>query len=143
MKPARTTKCRNGCASSQKRGEKYLEQEIKALLKTIVASLDAKKASDIKVLSVKSVTVLADYFVICNGTSNTQVKALADEVEFKCKENLSVFPHHIEGYDHANWILIDYGSVIVHVFYSETRDFYKLERLWSDAVNTELDDILS
>lgn len=119
-----------------------LDTELKNLLKLIVTTLDQKKAADIKVLCVKSVTVLAEYFVICNGTSTTQVKALCDEVEFQVKEKLGIRPHHIEGYDGASWILLDYGHIILHIFYAETRDFYKLERLWSDAAVTELSEIL-
>ena len=97
-----------------------------------VRVLDTKKASDIRVLDIHDVTVLGDYFVIASGTSTTQVKALADEVEFQLKEQ-GVLPLRTQGYDSANWIVLDYGDVIVHVFLKETRDFYSLERVWRDG----------
>jgi ribosome-associated protein len=75
---------------------------------------------------------LADYFVFATGTSNTHVKSLADEVEFKLKE-LEVSPLHTEGFRSNSWVLLDYGSVIVHVFTAESRQFYDLDRLWQDG----------
>lgn len=94
--------------------------------------LDAKKARDIKVLHVQDQTVITDYFVICTGNSSTQVKALAGEVEFKL-ELRGVAPTHFEGRDNNGWIVLDYDSVIVHVFNRENRDFYNLEKLYGDA----------
>lgn len=76
--------------------------------------------------------MIADYFVIATGTSNTQVKALADEVEYRLKEK-GVAPGHIEGYNSNSWVLLDYGSVVVHVFTQESRSFYDLDRLWQDG----------
>lgn len=93
-------------------------------------ALDSKKGLDVNVLAVGKQTVLADYFVIATGTSSTHVKALADEAEFKLKEAGYVCGH-IEG--HGDWKLLDYHSVIVHVFTKEAREFYKLEKLWNDA----------
>ena len=78
-------------------------------------------------------TVLCDYFVICSGTSNTQVKALSDEVEKILEEKYELSPTHTEGYNGGNWVLLDYDSIMVHVFYGETREFYNLERLWSEG----------
>lgn len=92
--------------------------------------LESKKGLDVTVLSVTKQTVLADYFVIATGTVNTHVKALADEVEFKLKE-AGYECGHIEG--HGDWVLMDYHSVIVHVFTKAARDFYKLEKLWDGA----------
>ena len=86
-------------------------------------------------------TVLADYFVICGGNSNTQVRALAGEVEEKLEE-IDLKPHHIEGYNEATWTVLDYSSVIVHIFNRETREFYKLEKLWSDAENIDISALL-
>lgn len=94
--------------------------------------LDAKKAEDIKVLHVMDQTVITDYFVICSGRSSTQVKSLGGEVEFKIGER-GVDPVHFEGRDNNNWVVLDYGSVILHVFSRESRDFYKLEKLYGDA----------
>lgn len=109
------------------------EQAVKdaALMAKIAAeALDSKKGLDVTVLSVARQTVLADYFVIATGTSSTHVKALADEAEFKLKE-AGFDCGHIEG--HGDWKLLDYHSVIVHVFTKEAREFYKLEKLWADA----------
>ena len=101
-----------------------------------VKALDAKKAKDIKVLETKDLTVLADYFVICTAGSTTQIKALSDEVEKELTE-LGEPPVRREGYRSGGWVLVDFGGVVVHLFLKEIREFYSLERLWSDA--TELD----
>ncbi|MBU3805474.1 MAG: ribosome silencing factor [Candidatus Fournierella pullistercoris] len=102
------------------------------LATSIAKMLDNKKAADVKVLKVEDLTVLTDYFVIANGTSTTHVKSLAEEVEFQMEQQ-GVQPLRTEGYDSKNWILLDYGSVIVHVFYPQAREFYDLEHLWADA----------
>jgi ribosome-associated protein len=94
--------------------------------------LDAKKAEDIKVLHVHDHTVITDYFIICSGRSSTQVKSLGGEVEFKLGLRHAA-PAHYEGRDNGNWVVLDYGSVIVHIFSRDSRDFYKLEKLYGDA----------
>ncbi len=94
--------------------------------------LDAKKAQKIKVLRVNDQTVITDYFVICTGNSSTQVKSLAGEVEYKIGLR-GVDPTHFEGRDNNGWIVLDYSSVIVHIFSRENRDFYQLEKLYGDA----------
>ena len=94
--------------------------------------LDAKKAGDIKVLRVEDHTVITDYFIICTGRSSTQVKSLGGEVEFKIGER-GVDPTHYEGRDNGNWVVLDYHSVILHIFSQESREFYKLEKLYGDA----------
>ena len=99
----------------------------------IARILDDKKGKDIKILHVTDQTVITDYFVICNGGSNTQVKALSDEVEFKLRTEDGITPARVEGYDGAAWILLDFSDVIVHVFDPASREFYKLEKLWADA----------
>lgn len=91
-----------------------------------------KKALDIKILNVSGLSPIADYLVICSGNSTVQVKAIADEIEDKMAEDGYSLSHK-EGYGSGRWILLDYGSVIVHIFHSEERDFYDLERLWADA----------
>lgn len=111
------------------------------ILKTAVTAIDAKKAQDIRILKVKDLTILANYFVIANGTSTTQVKALADEVEFKLSSQ-GVEPARIEGYQGGNWIVLDYIDVVIHVFHYETRDFYDLERLWQDAEEIPVEEFL-
>jgi len=95
-------------------------------------ALDDKKAKDIKVLKTGGKTVLADYFVICNGTSSTHIKALVDEVDKQLSE-AGEPPIRREGLRSDIWVLMDFGCVIVHVFTDEARKFYNLERLWSDA----------
>jgi len=94
--------------------------------------LDAKKGQKIKVLHVHDQTVITDYFVICSGNSSTQVKSLAGEVEYKLGLR-GVDPLHFEGRDNNGWIVVDYGTVIVHIFSRENRDFYQLEKLYGDA----------
>lgn len=94
--------------------------------------LDAKKAQKIKVLRVNDQTVITDYFVICTGNSSTQVKSLGGEVEYKLGLR-GVDPVHFEGRDNNGWIVLDYSSVIVHIFSRENRDFYQLEKLYGDA----------
>lgn len=110
------------------------------LATSIAKLLDTKKADNVKVLKVRDLTVLTDYFVIANGTSSTHVKSLAEEVEFQMEQQ-DVKVLRSEGYDSKNWILLDYGTVIVHVFYPQARDFYDLEHLWADAeeCNIEFD----
>ncbi|GHU89649.1 ribosomal silencing factor RsfS [Clostridia bacterium] len=103
----------------------------------IVKSLDAKKARTVRAIEVTEVTVLADYFVIATATSTTHLKTLAEEIEFQLKE-IGIEPHHIEGHASGNWILLDYHSVVAHLFLQETRDFYDLERLWGDAPTVNL-----
>lgn len=110
-------------------------------MEKIVSILDSKKAEDIKVIKIDDLTILGDYFVIATGRSSTQVKMLADEVDFQMGQ-LGIEPHKIEGYGSENWILIDYYDVIVHVFYGETRDFYNLERLWADGQQIDISHLL-
>ena len=94
--------------------------------------LDAKKAHKLKVLRVNDQTVITDYFVICTGNSSTQVKALGGELEYKLGLR-GVDPAHFEGRDSDGWIVVDYSTVIVHIFNRELRDFYQLEKLYGDA----------
>lgn len=103
-----------------------------ALAKAIAEVLDAKKGGGISVLHIGKKTVLADYFVICTGGSNTQIKSLADEVEYRIGTR-GVSPAHVEGRDNGTWSVLDYSSVIVHIFSRDAREFYKLEKLWADA----------
>ena len=97
----------------------------------IVTILENKKAIDVELIPVAEKTVLADYFVICSGTSSTHIKALADEGEFMMKRDHDIVPDHIEGRDTARWILLDYKDVVVHVFHPEERANYNLEKLWA------------
>ncbi len=111
-------------------------------LQVIVSALDSKKALDIKIIRVEKLTSLAEYFVLASGGSTTQVKALSDEVEFKMKEN-GEMPQGVEGYTgSASWVLLDYNSIVVHVFGTETREFYSLERLWQDGEELNKEEFL-
>lgn len=105
----------------------------KAIVEKILGILEDKKAKDINVIDIQGISILADYFVICHGTSTTHIKALADELETKMEEAGYRYLHR-EGYNSARWILMDYGEVVVHIFHEEDRGFYNLERLWSDGV---------
>ncbi len=106
-------------------------------LEAVVKALDSKRAEDIRLIKIRDLTIVADYFVIANGTSNTHTKALADEVEYQLKAK-GVPPIREEGYSGATWIILDYGDIVVHVFYKETRDFYNLEKLWSDGEDIDI-----
>ena len=111
------------------------------LMKKAVEFADSKKAKDIKVLELAGLTTLADYFVICSGGSSTQVKAIADEVEEKLSE-LGVEPYGKEGFSMADWILMDYSDVVVHVFTPDSREFFNIEHLWADAKEVDISDII-
>ena len=103
--------------------------------------LDSKKAEKLNVIEVDSISSLADYFVIATGNNNTHVRALADELDERMKAE-GMPPARMEGYRSNSWILLDYGSVVVHVFTTESRSFYDLDRLWQDGeeVDPELPD---
>lgn len=107
------------------------------LAKFAVRVLDSKKARGIKLLRVSEKTVIADYFILCTGTSNTQLRALSGELEEELRKS-GIEPGHIEGYNEASWIIMDYASVIVHIFNRETRIFYNLEKLWSEAEEIDI-----
>lgn len=102
------------------------------MLEKIIKTLDNKKAEEIKAIKITDLTILADYFIIANGTSTTHTKTLAEEVEYQISQE-GIEPNRTEGYNGSNWVILDYGDIVVHVFYKETRDYYQLERLWSDG----------
>ena len=112
------------------------------IVKVAVKILDSKKASDIKVLKIDTKTILADYFVICNGRSTTQIKALADELEYKLGVG-GIGYIRLEGSDSNEWKVLDCKDVIIHVFSTEAREFYNLDRLWADCEEINLDEILN
>ncbi len=107
-------------------------------VKNIVKFLDDKKAVDIKVLKISELTVVSDYFVVANGTSTTHIKALADEVDYQMGELGE--QGRLEG-KASDWLLIDFGDVIVHVFLPDSREHYNLEKLWADAEEIDLENI--
>lgn len=99
----------------------------------------SKKAQEIRILDLRSLTGMTDFFVVCHGDSDVQVKAIADAVlEGVHREGVRVW--HCEGYEHLNWVLLDYVDVVVHIFKKEERAFYNLERLWGDAPSETVQD---
>jgi iojap-like protein len=112
------------------------------MLRTIIKTLDNKKAESIKAIKITDLTILADYFVIANGTSTTHTKTLAEEVEYQLSQN-GVEPNRTEGYNGSSWVILDYGDIVVHVFYKETRDYYQLERLWADGEKIDIERFLT
>ena len=114
--------------------------ESKEIVKTAYKVLDEKKAVDIKIIDISKVSVIADYFIIAGATNDRQVKALADNVE-ETLGRAGCEPKSIEGYANANWILMDYRDVIIHVFNQEQRLFYDLERIWTEGKIVEAADL--
>ena len=111
-------------------------------LELIIKTLDSKKGEDIQALKVRDLTILADYFIIVNGTSNTQTRSLADEVEFQLSQR-GIEPNRREADTGSSWIILDYGDIIVHVFYKASREFYNLEGLWADAEPFDVSGLLT
>ena len=129
--------------------EEIKNEEIKSLVgatprdlaDAIAEILDNKKGMDVKVIEVGDKTIIADYFVLANGNTNTHVRALADEVEYKLGEE-GITPRQIEGRA-TGWILLDYHDVVVHVFIGEQREHYNLEKLWADAEKVDISSLLT
>lgn len=113
----------------------------KELMENIVKVLDENKGMDIEALEITDLSSVADYFVIVTGTSSTHVRALTEDVEDGLSQ-LGVEPDHIEG-KATGWILMDYGTVIVHIFTADMREHFNLEHLWADAKNTDLSNIIT
>ena len=109
----------------------------KEMAELAVKALDSKKAKDIKLLKTTDITVLADYFIICTASSATQIKTLSDEVDRVLTEQGEP-SIRVEGYRNGGWVLVDFGCLIVHIFLQEIREFYDLERLWSDAEDVDI-----
>ena len=104
------------------------------ILKTIIQAIQEKKGEHIVLLDLRRIPeAVADFFIVCEATSQVQVKAIADFTEFHVKQILGEYPYRHEGHQSAHWILIDYVNVVVHVMQPETRKFYRLEEMWSDA----------
>lgn len=113
----------------------------KEIAKLAITALEDKKAEDIKIIDISEVSVIADYFIIANGTNRSQIQTLSDNVEEKLGK-AGVHLRQVEGYDNANWVLLDFQDVIIHVFDKENRLFYDLERIWRDGKLIEADDLL-
>ena len=114
----------------------------KEMALTLAKALESKKGKDIRVLETDGVTTLSDYFVLCTGDSEPQLKALGDACERALKEQAGINPSHVEGHRGGTWVLQDYGDVVVHLFSQEARAFYDLDRLWQDAKIVDLTDVL-
>lgn len=109
------------------------------LLANIIKGIEEVKGNDIEILDLREIdTAVCDYFVICNGNSNTQVNAIVNSVQKLVSKQLKDKPWHIEGTDNAEWVLMDYVNIVVHVFQKEIRDFYNIEGLWGDAKITSI-----
>jgi ribosome-associated protein len=108
--------------------------DIAARVRVAVAAAEGRKALDLQVLDLDSVSDFTEYFVICSGSNERQVQAIADGVLEQLRE-VGTRPLHVEGQKEGSWILLDFGSLVVHVFHEDTRAFYALERLWSDATD--------
>jgi ribosome-associated protein len=111
-------------------------------LRLALAAFEDKKAFDIVLLDISKVASFASYFLMCSGDSSRQIQAIADEVEKKLKEN-GIRPNHIEVYRHAEWILLDYVDVVVHIFSKSARAYYDLERLWRDGKRLDAQKLLN
>lgn len=108
----------------------------------VVHGMQERKGIDIVKLNLQKLpNTITDYFIICHGTSRAQVEAIAESVQSEVKKAIGINAWHKEGYDNAEWILIDYFDVVVHIFIEEARNFYKLEKLWADAERTNVQEV--
>ncbi len=102
-------------------------------LEIILSKLAEKKAESVEVVDLRDRTLIADYFVICSGTSNTHIKAVADGLVIEAKQESGLVKNSVEGYAEARWVLVDYGDIVVHIFSPEEREFYDIESLWRET----------
>jgi len=103
-----------------------------------VRAAESKKATDIKVLDLTGITSFADFFVICTGANQRQIQAISDEVGLQLKQQAGELPISVEGYNQAEWVLADYGDLLIHIFSPKARDYYDLERLWRSAKTIDI-----
>lgn len=110
------------------------------LITTIISGIEDVKGKEITILDLREIeNTVCNYFIICEGTSNTQVNAIVNSVQRKVSKSLKDNPWHIEGNDNAEWVLMDYVDIVVHVFQKHIRDYYDIEGLWGDAVTTTIE----
>jgi ribosome-associated protein len=114
---------------------------MKDALRIALKAMDDKKALDVAVLDISRISSFANYFLLCSGDSSRQIQAIADEVEEKLRAD-GFRPSHVEGYGNAEWILMDYTDLVVHIFSKKARAYYDLERLWRDGKHLEVDKLL-
>ena len=132
-----STELSNQAAAVKQAADEAIDREIFSQVETAVRAAEEKKAMDMTVLRLVEITSFTDFFVICSGASTRQVQAIADGVIEQLK-HLGLRPMNTEGYANAEWVLIDFGTFVVHVFTEASRRFYDLERLWRDAERVEL-----
>ena len=110
------------------------------LITTILAGIEDVKGQEIRILDLREIeNTVCDYFIVCEGTSNTQVNAIVNSIQKKVSKTLKDKPWHIEGTDNAEWVLMDYVNVVVHIFQKQTREYYDIESLWGDAKTTVIE----
>ncbi|HPF96945.1 MAG: ribosome silencing factor [Flavobacteriaceae bacterium] len=110
------------------------------LIATILSGIEDVKGREINILDLREIeNTVCDYFIICEGTSNTQVNAIVNSIQKKVSKELKDKPWHVEGSDNAEWVLMDYVNVVVHVFQKHVRDYYDIESLWGDAKTTVIE----
>lgn len=112
------------------------------LLNKIIEGIQEKKGRNITTVDMTDIEAVCDFFVICEGTSNTHIMAINDSIEEYVRKNTGEKPFASEGIENATWIVMDYGNILVHIFERQTRAFYNLEHLWSDAKLTDIDDLV-
>ena len=110
---------------------------IRKSLRKVCEAIDDKKGNEVTILDVSRVSSFSDFFVICHGNNPRQNQAICDEITRRLKKDEQLTPHHVEGYQTADWILMDYLGFVIHIFSSRTRLYYRLEKLWSDGVEVE------
>lgn len=115
-------------------------EDYRKIAEIAVKAIDSKRGNDIELIRVGDITVLTDYFIVATANSNTQLKAIADEVEYKLSEQ-GIEPHHIEG-EKTEWICLDYVGVVIHILVKDKRDFYQIERLWEDGEKVNIDNLI-
>ncbi len=116
------------------------EKEADQLITQILKGIDEVKGQDVEILDLREIeNTVCDYFIICNGTSNTQVNAIVNSIQKTVSKALKDKPWHVEGSDNAEWILIDYVHVVVHVFQKHIREYYDIEGLWGDAKSVKIE----
>jgi len=130
----------NETQTSTSRTTRKKSPQFAPLVSLINEALLEKKAEDVRVLDVRKLTTLTDYFIVCQGGSDTQIRALANNVTEKIKEQTGEHVWRKEGLENKKWVVLDYVDVVVHIFNEETRNFYALEKMWNDAEITDIQD---
>ncbi|MBL0157719.1 MAG: ribosome silencing factor [Bryobacterales bacterium] len=118
-----------------------LEATVSPTWQIAARAADSKKATDVRILDLREVTTFADHFVICTGSSSRQTRAIWDEIVLQIKQQAGERAINVEGYDNGEWVLGDFGDLVIHVFTDEKREYYQLERLWRDAKDVPLPDL--